>query len=65
MCERELRLPPSLPEWTEMKAKIVWLREALEYYASCSDGCTCGDGWNHTVAIDALSKAAEAGGRDE
>lgn len=29
-------------------------REALEHYAQCSDGCTCGDGWDHGVAIKAL-----------
>ncbi len=40
--------------------EIERLREALEHYASCSDGCICDDGWDHTVAIDALSKAAQA-----
>ena len=24
--------------------------EILECYASCYDGCTCGDGWNHEPA---------------
>ena len=35
-------------------------KAALEHYAACSDGCTCGDGWDHTLAIEAL-----AGGKEE
>lgn len=31
--------------------------EALKAYAECSDGCTCGDGWGHEAAIEALRKA--------
>ena len=30
------------------------LRDALQTYAECSDGCTCGDGWSHDAAIEAL-----------
>ena len=33
---------------------IERLRAALRYYAECSDGCTCGDGWDHTAAKEAL-----------
>lgn len=32
------------------------LREALENYATCCDGCTCGDGWDHDVARAALAR---------
>lgn len=35
--------------------EIDRLREALRSYASCSDGCTCGDGWSHDVAREALT----------
>ncbi len=35
------------------------LREALENYATCCDGCTCGDGWNHDVARAALARLEE------
>lgn len=27
---------------------------ALEYYAECEDGCTCGNGWIHSAAVNAL-----------
>lgn len=37
------------------------LREALKSYASCCDGCTCGDGWDHEPAQSALDgKGGEA-----
>ncbi len=31
------------------------LEGALKSYAECGDGCTCGDGWSHQEAIDALA----------
>lgn len=31
-------------------------KEALKVYAQCSDGCTCGDGWDHSAAKEALEK---------
>lgn len=36
--------------------EIARLSEALRYYAECSDGCTCGDGWGHEIAIEALKE---------
>ena len=32
------------------------IMDALEHYAVCGDGCTCGDGWNHDVAREALAQ---------
>lgn len=32
------------------------LEEALRVYAECGDGCTCGDGWGHGPAREALKK---------
>lgn len=37
-----------------LSAENKQLREALESYAICSDGCTCGDGWDHKIAQEAL-----------
>lgn len=37
--------------------KLRVLTKALEHYATCSDGCTCGDGWSHDIAIRALETA--------
>lgn len=34
--------------------RVEMLRDTLEGYATCSDGCTCGDGWNHDAATAAL-----------
>jgi predicted 2-oxoglutarate/Fe(II)-dependent dioxygenase YbiX len=34
--------------------QVARLREALTGYAECSDGCTCGDGWGHESAQQAL-----------
>ena len=34
------------------------LRKALQSYAECGDGCTCGDGWSHDIANAALTPAA-------
>lgn len=39
------------------RAKCAEMRRALEHYAKCSDGCTCGDGWSHDTAREALSDA--------
>lgn len=36
--------------------------EALECYAACSDGCTCGDGCDHDTAQGALDKFTRLGG---
>jgi hypothetical protein len=35
------------------------LQDALEGYAQCCDRCTCGDGWSHNGAIEALKRAKE------
>jgi len=35
------------------------LQDTLEGYAQCYDGCTCGDGWSHDGAIEALKKVKE------
>ncbi len=32
------------------------LLAACEHYAECGDGCTCGDGWGHDVALAAIAK---------
>lgn len=29
-------------------------QDALRGYADCRDGCTCGDGWSHDAAREAL-----------
>ena len=34
--------------------------ETLEHYAACSDGCTCGDGWDHEQARETLARIREA-----
>ena len=38
-----------------LEKKLEIARDALEDYASCSDGCTCGDGWSHDSAKEALA----------
>ena len=40
----------------KLEQTVETLREALENYATCGDGCTCGDGWGHEVAIEALKE---------
>lgn len=40
------------------------LREVLKHYATCSDGCTCGDGWSHEMAKEALA-LMEEGKKDD
>ena len=46
-CEANARLIAAAPD----------LLEALEGYAECSDGCTCGDGWSHEPARAVIAKA--------
>ena len=43
-------------EVDELREQVKVLREALGSYAECCDGCTCGDGWNHDIAIEALEQ---------
>ena len=45
----------------ELEKENHRLREALQVYASCSDGCTCGDGWNHDTAKQALENGSPTG----
>jgi hypothetical protein len=41
----------------QTQAACTALREALAEYATCqNDGCTCGDGWSHHTARDALDQ---------
>lgn len=44
-------LPDAL---AEAGARVRRMEEALREYAACSDGCTCGDGWDHDSARAAL-----------
>lgn len=39
-----------------LREQVKVLREALGSYAECCDGCTCGDGWSHDIAIEALER---------
>ena len=39
-----------------LREQVKVLREALGSYAECCDGCTCGDGWSHDIAIEALEQ---------
>ena len=41
---------------TTLRDQVKVLREALGSYAECCDGCTCGDGWSHDIAIEALEQ---------
>jgi hypothetical protein len=41
----------------EIAERLAW---ALEAYAMCEDGCTCGDGWGHSTARDALTEYRKA-----
>lgn len=49
-----LPMPPLVEalhaELEKAKAENARLAAALEHYATCSDGCTCGDGWSHDLA---------------
>lgn len=38
----------------DLEQQVTRLREALTGYAECTDGCTCGDGWGHETAQQAL-----------
>lgn len=45
----------------QTQAGCTALREALAEYATCQDdGCTCGDGWSHDTARDALAQTCSA-----
>ena len=50
-------------ELTTLREQVKVLREALGSYAECCDGCTCGDGWNHDIAIEALEQTKPKDGR--
>ena len=39
-----------------LREQVKVLRSALGSYAECCDGCTCGDGWSHDIAIEALEQ---------
>jgi len=39
---------------TRLRAENEKMRAALAHYAECGDGCTCGDGWSHNIALAAL-----------
>lgn len=45
-----------LHKLSEKEKECQRLREALQGYAECGDGCTCGDGWSHEPARAALAK---------
>ena len=44
------------PELIALREQVKVLREALRAYSECCDGCTCGDGWDHDIAIEALEQ---------
>lgn len=48
----------------ELRAKLELCKEALESYATCSDGCTCGDGWSHNPAKETLTALEQSQGRE-
>ena len=41
------------------------MRAALGCYSECYDGCTCGDGWSHDAARNALAAAEAAKAKEE
>ena len=43
-------------ELAALREQVKVLRSALGSYAECCDGCTCGDGWSHDIAIEALEQ---------
>ncbi len=43
-------------KYAAIVARVQVLEEALKTYATCSDGCTCGDGWSHDLARWALGE---------
>lgn len=42
-----------------MRTALLAAKDALEGYAACCDGCTCGDGWGHEAAQAALLRLAQ------
>ena len=46
-----------ISERDQLLAVNAELIAALQEYATCGDGCTCGDGWSHDIARAALAKA--------
>ena len=46
-----------------LREQVRVLREALGSYAECCDGCTCGDGWDHDIAIEALDQTKPKDGK--
>ena len=42
----------------QLEADCGVMRCTLEGYAECGDGCTCGDGWSHDAAREALQSTA-------
>lgn len=60
--ERDLRtLAQSLvAKCRELQRQVEIAKEALSCYAACRDGCTCGDGWGHEAAVEALAKIERA-----
>lgn len=50
------RLCIVLDDFDEITAKLALAVRTLESYEQCGDGCTCGDGWSHNPAVEALHK---------
>jgi len=51
------QLSTAQAERDKAQAACAAMREALKEYATCQhDGCTCGDGWSHHTAADALAQ---------
>jgi hypothetical protein len=48
--------------FAQAEATIRGLVEVLKGYATCGDGCTCGDGWDHASAERAIERALRAYG---
>lgn len=59
LAERELLMK----RVAELEAQVEKARKGLERYAFCCDGCTCGDGWDHDAAQEALAALKE--GKDQ
>ena len=49
-------------ELAHLREQVKVLRAALGSYAECCDGCTCGDGRSHDIAIEALEQTKPKGG---
>ncbi len=54
MCEDEETIKRLRKENEILGNKLIIAKAALESYASCCDGCTCGDSWSHDVAEKVL-----------